>query len=94
VPAPSPNLERADLKDAAFRLTPEAPVAPAVYRVNGSTVTPCWRPGASRRGQVDSDKKMRDRVQQRAESPSQRSSTSLRWAQIEYGHNFQRSSSL
>jgi peptidyl-prolyl cis-trans isomerase D len=34
-----PNLGSAqELKDAAFRLTPEAPVAPAVYSVAGDAV--------------------------------------------------------
>ena len=89
-----PNLGSAqDLKDASFKMTPQAPVVPAVYQVNGDAVIAVL---ASRvpadEGRFDSDKKaLLDRVQQRAEAAAvQRFVEQLKAkAQIEYGHSFQ-----
>jgi hypothetical protein len=58
------------LKEAAFRLTPEAPVAPAVYEINGDSVVAVL---AARipadESRLDSEKPAyRQRLQQRAEA--------------------------
>ena len=86
-----PNIGPAqDLKDAAFRLTPEAPVAPGVYDANGDAVIVVL--GAkvpADEARFESEKaKLRERLQQRAEASAvQRFVEQLKAkAQIQYGH--------
>jgi peptidyl-prolyl cis-trans isomerase D len=88
-----PNLGNAqDLKDAAFRLTPEAPVAPGVYQVNGDAVIAVLSLKVpADEGHFDSEKAaLRDRLQQRAEATAvEHFLEQLKSkAQIEYGHGF------
>jgi len=88
-----PNLGSAQaLKDAAFRLTPEAPVAPAVYDASGDAVIAVLAakvpPDDSR---FDSEKTaLRQRAQQRAEVAAvQRFLEQLKAkAEILYGEGF------
>jgi peptidyl-prolyl cis-trans isomerase D len=86
-----PNLGSAqELKDAAFRLTPEAPVAPAVYDVNGDAVIAVLAariPADESRFEADKGA-LQQRLQQRAEAAAvQRFVDELKGkAQIEYGH--------
>lgn len=88
-----PNLGNAqELKDAAFRLTLDAPVAPGVYEASGDAVIAVLTakiPADPSR--FDAEKKaLKDRLQQRAESTAmQRFLEQLKAkAQIELGHAF------
>ena len=88
-----PNLGNAqDLKDAVFRLTPEAPVAPGVYQVNGDAVIAVLSLKVpADEGRFDSEKAaLRDRLQQRAEATAvEHFLEQLKSkAQIQYGHGF------
>jgi peptidyl-prolyl cis-trans isomerase D len=88
-----PNLGNAqDLKDAAFRLTVEAPVAPGVYDANGDAVIAVLAAKTpADQSRFDAEKKaLRDRLQQRAETTAvQRFLEQLKAkAQIELGHGF------
>jgi len=70
-----PNLGNAqDLKDAAFRLTPEGPVAPAVYDVGGDAVLVVLGSKVpADENRFDSEKAaLRDRIAQRAETTAVR----------------------
>ena len=70
-----PNLGNAqDLKDAAFRLTPEAPVAPAVYDVGGDAVLVMLASKVpADENRFESEKAaLRDRIAQRAEATAVR----------------------
>jgi len=70
-----PNLGNAqDLKDAAFRLTPEAPVAPAVYDVGGDAVLVVLASKVpADENRFESEKAaLRDRIAQRAEATAVR----------------------
>ncbi len=86
-----PNIGAAeDLKDAAFRLTPEAPVAPGVYDANGDAVIAVLAAKVpADEGRFESEKAaLRERLQQRAEGGAvQRFVEQLKAkALIEYGH--------
>jgi peptidyl-prolyl cis-trans isomerase D len=88
-----PNLGNApDLKDAAFVLTAEAPVAPAVYDVNGDAVLAVLAqrvPADDAR--FDSEKTaLSERLQQQAEATALRNFLDQlrKQARIEYGQGF------
>jgi peptidyl-prolyl cis-trans isomerase D len=88
-----PNLGNApDLKDAAFALKTEAPVAPAVYDVNGDAVLAVLAqrvPADDTR--FDSEKTaLSQRLQQQAEATALRNFLDQlrKQAQIEYGQGF------
>jgi peptidyl-prolyl cis-trans isomerase D len=88
-----PNLGSVPaLKDAAFRLTPEAPVAPEVYTVNGDAVLAVLAaktPADDSRFETDKAA-LRQRIQQQAEGAAvQRFLDQLKTkAQVVYGHGF------
>lgn len=89
-----PNLGNSpDLKEAAFRLTEAAPVAPAVYDVNGDAVLAVLSAKVPvDESRLESEKAaLRDRLQQRAESNAvQRFIDQLKAAaQIQYGRGFE-----
>lgn len=86
-----PNIGTAqDLKDAAFRLTPEAPVAPGVYDANGDAVVAVLAAKIpADESRFESGKAtLRERLQQRAEASAvQRFVEQLKdKALIQYGH--------
>jgi peptidyl-prolyl cis-trans isomerase D len=89
-----PNLGNSpELKEAAFRLTEAAPVAPAVYDVNGDAVLAVLAAKVPvDESRLESEKTaLRDRLQQRAESAAvQRFIDQLKAkAQIQYGRGFE-----
>jgi peptidyl-prolyl cis-trans isomerase D len=88
-----PNLGNVqELKDAAFRLTMEAPVAPDVYDANGDAVVAVLSAKTpADQSRFDSERKaLQGRLQQRAEQTAvQRFLEQLKsTAQIELGHGF------
>ena len=88
-----PNIGQSpDLKEAAFHLTPQAPIAPAAYDANGDAVIAVLKertPADDNR--FESEKKsLQDRLQQRAEAAAiQRFVDQLKsGAKIQYGQGF------
>lgn len=89
-----PSLGSApDLKEAAFRLTSAAPVAPAVYEVNGDAVLVVLKDKvAADESRLDSERKtLRDRLQQVAEADAfKRFLDELKSnSQIQFGRGFE-----
>lgn len=82
-----------ELKEAAFRLTAAAPVAPAVYEVNGDAVLAVLKEKVpADESRLESEKKaLRDRLQQMAESGAlKRFIDELKTnAQIQFGRGFE-----